>query len=74
MARRSNERAFTGPVPTVVVITAIVTTIVGTGTMLLSVYSGLFNAEMWTVALCVFFLALHPSAGWAFRRNRRGSR
>jgi energy-converting hydrogenase Eha subunit E len=58
--------------PMTTFVVTLASTATAVGIMLLSVYSGLFNAEVWTVGLCMFFLAVHPVAGWAFRRNRKG--
>lgn len=70
MARRAAEPR-TGRVPTIAIVTALVMTVVGTTTMLLSVYSGLFNSDMWQIALALLFLTILPSRGWGRKPKRR---
>jgi hypothetical protein len=58
-----------GVMPLTTFVVTLATVAIAIGIMFLGVYSGLFNGEMWTVALCAFFLPIHAIAGWAYRRK-----
>lgn len=62
---------YHGQMPMVTFVVTLAAIAIAIGITLVSVYSGLFWFEVWWIALTALFLALHPVAGWAFRRNRR---
>lgn len=65
------SRCSADRIPSITLATSIMASVIGTGVMLATVYSGLSNGDVWQIALCLYFLAILPASGWVVRPKRR---